>query len=535
MNYPLCRPFCVSCFTCFYGCRRKCQNETTTKCECVWAVFLILIFALCVIWFYFYWAFQNDFEELNWFVFGMFKQWKDWSVPTLILAGVLLSYTFFLLILLLCHLAFQEPLRLHQIHKVLLIVTLFIIAIGILGINIKWKKEWGTIFLFLKVTAPAFHLGAVVVLTLLAWLVADRFFRARTKVLKVLVLGLYLCVMVGVYLIPLAIVCPCIMEEKDLGSKPNLTGHRGAPMLAPENTIMSFVQAMKCGVSVFETDVMVSKDGVPFLMHDETLHRTTDVKEMFGNRVSDHSSSFLWSELSDLNAGKWFLKTDPFGTVKSLSNDSNARAAQQKVVKLEELLNVARKENKKVLFDLRKPPACHPYSQTYVSVTVETILRTNISQDLILWLPNENRSEVMQMAPGFQQYYGEINDSRNESNMNFNLAYQNLSKIRDNHKNHTEVNLYVVNEPWLFSMLWCIGVNSVTTNACHIFSEMKKPIILISPDNYRMIWIGTDCTSLVIIILAFLLVRCYRRRQTLEIQTQREAHMMEQLRRSLLV
>lgn len=45
----------------------------------------------------------------------------------------------------------------------------------------------------------------------------------------------------------------------------------------------------------------------------------------------------------------------------------------------------------------------------------------------------------------------------------------------DLRKRNITVNLYVVNERWLFSMLWCAGASSVTTNACHLLKEMERP------------------------------------------------------------
>lgn len=51
-----------------------------------------------------------------------------------------------------------------------------------------------------------------------------------------------------------------------------------------------------------------SSDGIPFLMHDERLTRTTDVASVFPDRVNSHSSNFSWAELKRLNAGAWFLQ-----------------------------------------------------------------------------------------------------------------------------------------------------------------------------------------------------------------------------------
>ena len=53
-------------------------------------------------------------------------------------------------------------------------------------------------------------------------------------------------------------------------------GHRGARALLPENTLESFEEAIRLGVDALETDVNMTKDGVPVLCHDRTVDRTTD-------------------------------------------------------------------------------------------------------------------------------------------------------------------------------------------------------------------------------------------------------------------
>ncbi|MFI9647756.1 glycerophosphodiester phosphodiesterase family protein [Streptomyces sp. NPDC052040] len=53
-------------------------------------------------------------------------------------------------------------------------------------------------------------------------------------------------------------------------------GHRGAPGLAPENTVASFEAAAAHGADYVETDVQFTKDGQPVIMHDETVDRTTN-------------------------------------------------------------------------------------------------------------------------------------------------------------------------------------------------------------------------------------------------------------------
>jgi len=55
-----------------------------------------------------------------------------------------------------------------------------------------------------------------------------------------------------------------------------IIGHRGAAGLEPENTLRSFGRALELGVDRIETDVRLTKDGHPVLVHDATVDRTTD-------------------------------------------------------------------------------------------------------------------------------------------------------------------------------------------------------------------------------------------------------------------
>ena len=78
---------------------------------------------------------------------------------------------------------------------------------------------------------------------------------------------------------------------------PRWVAHRGAGKLAPENTLAAFRVGASFGYRAFECDVKLSADGVPFLLHDDTLQRTTN-----GHGLA---ARFTWSELSRLDAGTW--------------------------------------------------------------------------------------------------------------------------------------------------------------------------------------------------------------------------------------
>ncbi len=63
-------------------------------------------------------------------------------------------------------------------------------------------------------------------------------------------------------------------------------GHRGAKAYVAENSLASFEKAMELGVDGIELDVHISKDGIPVVIHDETINRTTSKKGL----VNDYST-----------------------------------------------------------------------------------------------------------------------------------------------------------------------------------------------------------------------------------------------------
>ena len=78
---------------------------------------------------------------------------------------------------------------------------------------------------------------------------------------------------------------------------PRWVAHRGAGKLAPENTLAAFKRGAREGYRMFECDVKLSSDGVPFLLHDDTLERTTNGFGIAGQQT--------WQALSQLDAGSW--------------------------------------------------------------------------------------------------------------------------------------------------------------------------------------------------------------------------------------
>lgn len=86
---------------------------------------------------------------------------------------------------------------------------------------------------------------------------------------------------------------------------PRWIAHRGAGKLAPENTLAAFRVGASYGYRMFECDAKLSQDGVPFLLHDDSLQRTTNVAELLEANASMIGGEHSWSALSQLDAGSW--------------------------------------------------------------------------------------------------------------------------------------------------------------------------------------------------------------------------------------
>jgi glycerophosphoryl diester phosphodiesterase len=76
---------------------------------------------------------------------------------------------------------------------------------------------------------------------------------------------------------------------------PLILGHRGAAGVAPENTLPAFQRGLADGAHLLESDIHVTRDGVPVLIHDPEVDRTT----------AGHGPviDFDFAELRDLDAG----------------------------------------------------------------------------------------------------------------------------------------------------------------------------------------------------------------------------------------
>ncbi|RME74263.1 MAG: glycerophosphodiester phosphodiesterase [Chloroflexi bacterium] len=134
--------------------------------------------------------------------------------------------------------------------------------------------------------------------------------------------------------------------------------HGGARSLAPENTLAAARKALEIGADLWETDVAVTADEQLILFHDDSMARTTNAAAVFPARRPWIFTTMTFDEVRALDAGSWFVETDPFGQIAA----GAVSAAQQqsyrgeKVPTLAEALIFTQEANFTINIELKRLP-----------------------------------------------------------------------------------------------------------------------------------------------------------------------------------
>ncbi|MFN2285948.1 MAG: glycerophosphodiester phosphodiesterase family protein [Anaerolineae bacterium] len=268
-----------------------------------------------------------------------------------------------------------------------------------------------------------------------------------------------------------------------LPEKPRLFAHRGASTQAPENTLASMQTAVDLGVYGLETDITISADGVLFLMHDDTLARTTDVAQVFPRREDDPVETFTWDELSRLDAGSWFAWRGVF--------------TGEAIPTLEAILHLVKENDLYFIYDLRIPSASHPYTDQALALCLEEIRVAGVTDHTWVLAEPEAIAQIQSVLPGailavgidytesppspaslVADGYWVVNSEYGLSDRRIH-AYQNAGLW---------VNLWVVDEPWQYSRLWLAGADSVTSNNPQDLLSMPHPALAMPYGIYLAVW-----------------------------------------------
>ncbi len=109
--------------------------------------------------------------------------------------------------------------------------------------------------------------------------------------------------------------------------RPLVLAHRGGSLEAPENTLVAFRHAAAAGADWFELDVQASADGVPIVIHDATLDRTTNCTGL----VADSTLA----QLRSCNACADFCDEHPFVPLSTLDEVFEALADERIAIMVE--------------------------------------------------------------------------------------------------------------------------------------------------------------------------------------------------------
>jgi glycerophosphoryl diester phosphodiesterase len=134
-----------------------------------------------------------------------------------------------------------------------------------------------------------------------------------------------------------------------------IAGHRGDRSAAPENTMPAFELALNGPMDFVETDVQLTRDGVPVLMHDVTIDRTTNGH----GTVSGHTAA----QLARLDAGAWYSR----------------HYAGTRIPTLNALLARLANSDKKALVELK-----FDWTTNQVRTVIDLINRHNLSARVVL-------------------------------------------------------------------------------------------------------------------------------------------------------
>jgi glycerophosphoryl diester phosphodiesterase len=158
-----------------------------------------------------------------------------------------------------------------------------------------------------------------------------------------------------------------------------LLAHRGARSLAPENTLEAAGQAFALGADGWELDVRLSADGVPVVIHDVYLRRTSNVEELFPDDYPWPVDRYEYRTLLELDLGSWFGVTDPFGQIEAGKVSSRELESYGRCVlpTLDQALELTREMDRLVNVEIKNLSG-RAGDGVVVEKVVEAILRAGI-------------------------------------------------------------------------------------------------------------------------------------------------------------
>jgi len=443
----------------------------------------------------------------------VFSGWVDFKINIILIIGIIiiipLIYGLSLLTIKLRKLIKTDRIKPHIIHKILPIILIIIYNLLIMVLLDLLEEYANVIFQSIEFYSFFIFLGIDTVLIMLLYPIlkiipqlkgslSNKFIKADRK--RILILT---CI-IGGYMITYAvpfIIIPSNVLYYDLPPKPELIAHRGASHLAPENTLEAGEAALTYDLVVgWEVDIQISYDGVPFLMHDDTLTRTTNISEHFPNRKHDKAYTFNISELRELDAGSWFVDNDPFGVIASgIISKASAEAFRGiKIPMFEEVLNFTRENGYLLDFDADRPPEGHPYHDDFYEILLNMTIESGMDLSKVMiptgnsgWLEmlNSSAPEIRLGWPGSPLGLEFQTSTTNYTYINTGDGYSN-EEYRALRTADIDIMVWTIESVERFYQLWCLGVDWVKTNSPYKFNDLESNFLAFPIVPYITIWIA---------------------------------------------
>jgi len=481
----------------------------------IFYVLLFLVFLLFILILEPYWA------EINITVSG----WVGFDLNIIFIIFTLilipLIYGASLLIINLRRFAISSEKKPHLFHRLFPIILIIIYTFLII-ILIQFLEDYKfTIFHFFEFYSYFIFLSLQIGLILFSYplikyrkklrdLFTNRILNRNNKAVIFLII-LFIIYALS-FFFPLSFI-PSNIIENTLPEKPKLIAHRGASYLAPENTIRAGEVALDYDIVIgWEVDIQISFDGVPFLMHDHTLKRTTNISSHFPNRREEDPSLFTISELKELDAGSWFVDKDPYGTISKgiVSQEIAELYRGLRIPTLEEVLNFTRDNNIFIDFDPYAPPESHPYHEEFYEILLNLTVDSGIDLSKVM-IPTTNLEFldlINNTAPDILVGWGGNPSIDEYQSSIYNYSYINTG---DNYNNHeyrafndigVDIMVWTIESVERYSQLWCMGVDWVKTNSPYKFNNLEIPLFYLKTTQYYITW-TLMIFSIVIIIMLF--------------------------------
>jgi hypothetical protein len=149
-----------------------------------------------------------------------------------------------------------------------------------------------------------------------------------------------------------------------------------------------------------------------------------------------------------------------------------------------------------ILFDMRYPPEDHPYHDEFFDVVFSQCKESGLNGDIWFLVDRQNVEILLTEAPQMTRVIGISSQDLPEPSTLINLEYEIVNvdvgimrkDIQAYRQRGLGVNIYTIDQSWLFSQFWLSGVTSVTTNNIQTFSQLDQPYLNVPYSRFLLFW-----------------------------------------------